>query len=435
MRRCVVIAVVLVLGLSVAGRAFAAPPSVPIVLRAARLYDGKGDALVSPGVVVVQDKRIVAVGPRATIPAGAQLIDLGDATLMPGLIDVHTHLMSQASDDWKQDELDRFKKPTAQFAAEATEYARRTLFAGFTTVRDLGALDFVDVGLRNAIDGGFVRGPRMLVATWAIGTRGGHCDWSAGYRSDVVRPSNEREGVADGPDAIRAAVRWNVTNGADVIKVCASGGVLSLTDNVDSAQLTQAELDALVSEAHALGRKTAAHAHGAEAAKRALRAGIDSIEHGTFIDDEGLALMKQRGAYLVFTPTPCLVTQLKRAGAPANVIAKSEAAGAREDAMFKRALQRGVKMAFGSDAGVCAHGTQGLQFAVMTGLGMKPLAALRSATSSAAQLLGVDDKLGLLAPGKLADVIAVAGDPTRDMHVMERVRLVMKEGVVYKSEP
>jgi imidazolonepropionase-like amidohydrolase len=166
-----------------------------------------------------------------------------------------------------------------------------------------------------------------------------------------------------------------------------------------------------------------------------LRAGIDSIEHGTFIDDEGLALMKQRGAFLVFTPTPCLVAQLKRTGAPANVIAKAEAAQAREDAMFKRALQRGVKLAFGSDAGVCAHGTQGQQLAVMTGLGMKPLAALRSATSSAAQLLGVDDKLGLLAPGKLADVIAVAGDPTRDMHVMERVRLVMKEGAIYKNEP
>jgi imidazolonepropionase-like amidohydrolase len=302
-------------------------------------------------------------------------------------------------------------------------------------VRDLGALDFVDVGLRNAIEGGFVRGPRMLVATWAVGTRGGHCDWSAGYRNDIVRPSDVHEGIGDGPDAIRAAVRWDVTNSADVIKVCASGGVLSLTDNVDSAQLTQAELDALVSEAHALGRKTAAHAHGAEAAKRALRAGIDSIEHGTFLDDEAFALMKQRGAYLVFTPTPCLVAQLKRAGAPANVIAKSEAAELRENAMFKRALKVGVKLAFGSDAGVCAHGTQAQQFAVMTGLGMKPLAALRSATASAAQLLGVDDKLGQLAAGKLADVIAVPGDPTRDMHVMERVRLVMKEGVIYKNEP
>ena len=406
-----------------------------LVLRAARLFDGKSDTLSAPGVVVVQDQRIVAVGPRAVVPPDAQVIDLGDATLMPGLMDAHTHLMSEGSDDWKQDELDRFKKTTAEFAAEATEYARRTLMAGFTTVRDLGADDLVDVGLRNAIDKGFVRGPRMLVATWAIGARGGHCDWSAGYRSDVMRPSDTREGVADGPDAIRAAVRWNVTNGADVIKVCASGGVLSLTDKVDSPQLTQAELDALVDEAHALGRKTAAHAHGAEAARRALKAGIDSIEHGTFLDDAGFDLIKQRGAWLVFTPTPCLLARLKRAGAPANIIGKAEAAKAREDQMFKRALQKGVKLGFGSDAAVCPHGTQGEQFAVMVGLGMKPLAALRSATSADAQLLGVDDKLGTLAPGKLADVIAVAGDPTRDMRLMQHVRLVVKEGVVYKNEP
>jgi len=229
-------------------------------------------------------------------------------------------------------------------------------------------------------------------------------------------------------------VRYNVKHGADVIKVCASGGVLSLADKVDSSQLTQAELNALVDESHALGLKTAAHAHGAEAAKRAVRAGIDSIEHGSFLDDEGLDLMKQKGTYLVFTPTWCLGEGLKRAKAPANVIAKWQAAAAAKDKMFVRALAKNVKLAFGSDAGVCAHGEQVKQFGIMVKLGMKPLAALRSATSTDAKLLGVDDKLGALDAGKLADVIAVPGDPSSDVTAVEKVFFVMKEGVVYRND-
>jgi imidazolonepropionase-like amidohydrolase len=417
-----------------ASLALAAAPAKPIVLRAARMFDGKGDAVVAPGLLVVDGNKLVAVGKQSRLPAGAEVIDLGDVTLLPGLMDAHTHLTGEASDDWNRDELDGFKKEIAQRAIEATVYAHRTLLAGFTMVRDLGSDHFIDVGLRNAIDAGKIPGPRMLVAGNAIGARGGHCDDGAGYRQGLLKESDFTNGVADGPDQIRSAVRYTIMHGASIVKVCASGGVLSLTDNVDSPQLTQAELDALVDEAHALGRKAAAHAHGAEAAKRALRAGIDSIEHGTFLDDEGLDLLRKKNAWLVYTPTLCLDERMKINGAPPLVVAKQNAAKAREDAMFKRALQKGVNLAFGSDAAVCPHGSQVKQFAKMVSLGMKPLAAIRAATSSDARLFGVADKLGSLEAGKLADVVAVAGDPSRDIHAMEHVVFVMKDGVVYKNE-
>jgi imidazolonepropionase-like amidohydrolase len=415
--------------------ATAAPAAArPIVLRAARLFDGKSDAVVTPGLVVVDGNKIVAVGAKAALPKDAEVIDLGDVTLLPGLMDAHTHLTEEMTDDWKGDELDRFKKEIPERAIEATELARRTLLAGFTSVRDLGSDHFIDVGLRNAIDAGKVPGPRMIVAGNAIGARGGHCDDNAGYRQGLLRESDFTNGVADGADQIRAAVRYTIMHGASVVKVCASGGVLSLTDAVDSAQLTQAELDALVSEAHALGRRAAAHAHGAEAAKRALRAGIDSIEHGTFLDDEALDLLKKRNAWLVFTPTLCIESRMRKNGAPPLVVQKATAAKQHEDQMFKRALQKGVNLAFGSDAAVCPHGSQLAQFAKMVSLGMKPLAAVRAATSSNARLFGVDGNLGALEPGKLADVIAVVGDPARDIYSMERVVFVMKDGVVYKRE-
>jgi imidazolonepropionase-like amidohydrolase len=412
----------------------AAAPGKPTIVKAAHLFDGKSDQVVSPGVVVVQDGKIVAAGTKVAEPAGADVIDLGNATLLPGLIDAHTHMTSESSSDWKKDELDRFKKSIPQVAIEATGHAKRTLFAGFTTVRDLGSSDLIDIGLRNAIDEGAVPGPHMLVSVHAISARGGHCDDTAGYRPGLLKEPGPEEGVADGPDQVRAAVRFNCKHGADVIKVCASGGVLSLTDKVDSPQLTQAELDALVGEAHALGRKAAAHAHGAEAAKRAVRAGIDSIEHGSFLDDEGLDLMKQKGTYLVFTPVLCLNERLKKAGAPANVVGKAAAATAAADSTFKRALAKGVKVAFGSDASVCPHASQVAQFADMVRLGMKPLAALRAATSVDAKLLGVDDSRGTLEPGKLADVIAVPGDPSGDITAVEKVFFVMKDGTVFRND-
>ncbi|RPH71468.1 MAG: amidohydrolase family protein [Myxococcaceae bacterium] len=419
------------LALGVALTASAAEPVT--VLRAARLYDGKADAMLGPGVIVISEGRIVAAGSNAQVPPGARVIDLGDATLLPGLMDAHTHLSFESSLDWNQDQLDWLKKPVTEQAIRATEYARRTLLAGFTTVRDVGSSDLIDVGLRNAINAGKVPGPRMLVAVNAIGARGGHCDPTGGYRPELLKEPGPEQGVGNGPDQIRAAVRFDTKHGADVIKTCATGGVLSEADKVDSPQLTQAELDALVDEAHALGRKTAAHAHGAEGAKRAIRAGIDSIEHGSFLDDEALELMRKKGTYFVPTPLPCMMKRLRDAKAPANILEKATAADGRAQETLKRAVAKNVRIAFGSDAAVCPHGTQLNQFAVFVRAGMKPLAAIRSATSVDAALLGVSDR-GTLEVGKLADVVAVPGDPSRDIAVMERLFFVMKGGTVVRND-
>ncbi|HET9035910.1 MAG TPA: amidohydrolase family protein, partial [Myxococcaceae bacterium] len=321
------------------GLALPAAAAEPVtVLRAARLYDGKAEAVVAPGVIVVSEGRIVAAGSNAQVPPGARVIDLGDSTLLPGLIDAHTHLSFESSLDWNQDQLDFLKKPVTEQAIRATEYARRTLLAGFTTVRDVGSSDLIDVGLRNAINAGKVPGPRMLVAVNAIGARGGHCDPTGGYRPELLKEPGPEQVVGNGPDQIRAAVRFDTKHGADVIKTCATGGVLSEADKVDSPQLTQAELDALVDEAHALGRKTAAHAHGAEGAKRAIRAGIDSIEHGSFLDDEALEMMKKKGTYFVPTPLPCMMQRLRDAKAPTNILEKATAASGRTEETLKRAV-------------------------------------------------------------------------------------------------
>jgi len=419
----------LILGLTLT--ATAAEPAT--VLRAARLYDGKSDAVVAPGVVIVSDGKIVAAGTSAQVPAGARVVDLGDATLLPGLMDAHTHLSFESSLDWKQDQLDSLKKPIPEQAIIATEYARRTLLAGFTTVRDVGSSDLIDVGLRNAINAGKVPGPRMLVAAYAIGSRGGHCDPTGGFRPELLKEPGTEQGVANGPDEIRAAVRFDAKHGADVIKTCATGGVLSEADKVDSPQLTQAELDALVDEAHALGRKTAAHAHGAEGAKRAIRAGIDSIEHGSFLDDEAFDLMRKKGTYFVPTPLPCIMQRLRDARAPANIIEKAAAADAKAVETLKRAIAKNARIAFGSDAAVCPHGTQVNQFGIFVKAGMKPLAAIRTATSVDAALLGVPDR-GTLEAGKLADLVAVPGDPSRDVAVMEKVFFVMKGGAVVRND-
>ena len=419
------------LGLGLTLTAAAAEPVT--VLRAARLYDGKADAVVSPGVVVVSDGKIVAAGSSAQVPAGARVVDLGDATLLPGLMDAHTHLSFESSLDWKQDQLDSLKKPIPEHAIIATEYARRTLLAGFTTVRDVGSSDLIDVGLRNAINAGKVPGPRMLVAVNAIGSCGGHCDPTGGFRPELLKEPGTDQGVANGPDEVRAAVRFDAKHGADVIKTCATGGVLSEVDKVDSPQLTQAELDALVDEAHALGRKTAAHAHGAEGAKRAIRAGIDSIEHGSFLDDEAFDLMRKKGTYFVPTPLPCIMQRLRDARAPANIIEKAAAADAKAGETLKRAIAKNARIAFGSDAAVCPHGTQVNQFGIFVKAGMKPLAAIRTATSVDAALLGVTDR-GTLEAGKLADLVAVPGDPSRDIAAMEKVFFVMKGGAVVRND-
>jgi imidazolonepropionase-like amidohydrolase len=405
--------------------------SNPVVLRAARLFDGKSDAPVEPGIVVITNGLIQSVGGRA-IPSGATVIDLGDSTLLPGFIDAHTHLTDDFDPDYNGAWLLGLQRPIPEKAIRAAANASKTLMAGFTTVRDLGSTDFIDVGLRNAIDAGITPGPRMLVSVHALGSTGGHCDDGAGFRYGVLNhESRPEDGVINSPDEARYAVRFNIKYGADVIKTCASGGVLSPTDDVDAPQLSQAELDALVDEAHALRRKTAAHSHGAEAAKRAIRAGIDSIEHGTFLDDEALRMMHDKGTFLV----PTLATRIGIAESkfPPQIRLKADLAMKQQDAMVKRALAIGVKIALGTDAAVYPHGGNAIEFALMAADGMTSIQSLKAGTSAAAELLGLKDKIGALAPGMAADIVAVPGNPVTDIKAVQNVTFVMKAGIVYKK--
>lgn len=409
----------------------------PVVLRAARLFDGKSASLQQPGVVVVSGSRIEAAGPQSAIPPNATVVDLGDATLLPGFMDAHTHLSGEGSDDALRDRVERLERTPAEQALMASVHARKTLMAGFTTVRDLGSNDFVDVALRNAIQRGAIAGPRMLVAVRGIGSTGGHCDPTNAVRFGLLQPGTEQFTVANGPDAVRAAVRWVVKHGADVVKTCATGGVMSLNDDVDSPQLTQAELEALVDQAHTMRRKAAAHAHGAEGAKRAIRAGIDSIEHGSFLDDEALEMMVRRGTFYVPTLMAAqgLRERLER-GARLDPRQERKARQALDalDVTVRKAIRMGVRIAFGTDAAVYPHGRNAEEFAQLVARGLAPLDALKAATSVNAELFGLSDRLGTLEAGKLADIVAVPGDPTRDIRVTEKVFFVMKEGVIHRND-
>jgi len=413
------------------------PTAKTYVLKAARMFDGKSNALTTPGLVVVTDGKIAGVGSGAAVPAGAEVVELGDATLLPGFIDAHTHLTMMYSEDYTRALLDSLEKPIPEMALDASVNARITLLAGFTTVRDVGSHDYLDAGLRNAINRGVVPGPRMLVAVHAIGATGGHCD-ETGFREGALgKESGPEVGVVNGADEARRAVRLAHKYGATIIKTCATGGVLSLADAVDTPQLTAAELDALVDEAHALRLKTAAHAHGAEGAKRAIRAGIDSIEHGSFLDDEALQLMKQRGTYYVPTlmATEGLSEQIAKGVAiPPAILPKAQAAIAAVHQTFQKALAKGIKIGLGTDAAVYPHGRNAEEFHQMVDLGMKPIDALKAGTSSDADLLGLADKIGTLESGKLADVVAVPGNPVENIRETEHVFFVMKEGVIYKHE-
>ncbi|MBI4902388.1 MAG: amidohydrolase family protein [Acidobacteria bacterium] len=406
-----------------------------IVLKAARLFDGKADKLQSPGLVVVTGQRIESVGTGSELPANAQVIDLGDATLLPGFMDAHTHLGYPGGGDGPTFLIRMLQQTVAERTLASSVSARLTLQAGFTTVRDLGGMDFINVGLREGINKGHIEGPRMQTTAYSIGSTGGHCDPTNGTRFGVLQPELSPPAIANGPDAIRAAVRWNHKYGADVIKVCATGGVLSLVDDVDSPQLTQEELNALVDQSHTMKLRAAAHAHGAEGAKRAIRAGIDSIEHGSFMDDEALRLMIQKGTFYV--PTLMALEGVKPSLAAGrldpHIAKKARLAIDAIDATARKAISMGVRIAFGTDAAVYPHGMNAGEFRLLVAHGMKPIAALRAATSVDAELLGLSDRLGTLQAGKIADIIAVPGDPLQDIRVTERVMFVMKEGKIYRN--
>lgn len=404
-------------------------------LRAARMITIENPAVVTNAVVVVTDDKIVAAGPAAsvTIPKGAKVIDLGDVTLLPGFIDAHTHITGRTLGDPLAD-MAPVRDYPSYGAIVGVANAEATLKAGFTSIRVLGSPNFDDMALRQAIMDGRVPGPRMENAGHAIGITGGHCDEN-GFRPGILQ-SGPMEGIANGPEEVRAAVRYQVKYGADVIKTCATGGVLSEGDAVGATQYTYEEMKALVDEATKLGRKVAAHAHGTEGIKIAIRAGVTSVEHGSFLDEEGAKMMAERGTFLV--PT-LMAGETVEGFAKSGVLKglRAEKALAAAAAMrngIKLAVAHNVPIALGTDAGVIKHGTNAHEFTLMVNWGgMSPIAALTAGTMNGARLLGWDARVGSITAGKLADIVAVPGDPLKDIRLTEQVSFVMKNGVIYKG--
>jgi len=402
-----------------------------VVLKAARLFDSVSGKLAEPGLVVVVGDKIQAVGSNAPIPGGAEVIDLGDATLLPGFIDAHVHLYDEASENWYKDWYASKMSFPAEKALHGAHYAKITLEAGVTTVRDLGSIDHISLGLRNAINDGFIPGPRMLIANYGIGATGGHADQDP-VPPELIASAGPLQGVCNGADECRAAVRYQIKYGADVIKFMPSGGVLSLADSVDEPELTQEEMNAIVSEAHMWKRKVAAHCHGDKAAKMAILAGVDSIEHGTFIKEDTLLDMKKHHVYLVPTLSAQESVGARAGSFPAAIAVKARAAAAQVQIMFKNAVRIGVPIAMGTDAAVDPHGRNAHEFTLMNRYGMPAADVLLAGTAGGAELLGLTDSIGTLQSGKQADIVAVRGNPLADMQVVEHSLFVMKGGVVYK---
>ena len=411
------------------------PATGTVVIRAARLIDGTGTPAIQNGVVVVTNDRIVAVGAsgRVTIPAGARTIDLGDATLLPGFIDAHTHVIGRTLGDPEGD-VAAVKDFQAYGAILGVGNAERTLLAGFTSIRNVGAPNFDDLALRKAINDNRIRGPRMQTAGHSLGITGGHCDENA-YRPGLFDKGIE-EGIANGPAEVRAAVRYQIKYGADVIKTCATGGVLSEGDAVGTTQYDFDELKAMVDEATKHERRVAAHAHGAEGIKIATRAGVTSIEHGSFLDAEGARLMREHHTWLV--PTLMAgeaVERYAKSGVLKGLRAeKALAAAAAMRNAVKVAVANQVPIALGTDAGVIPHGTNGHEFTLLVEWGgLKPMDAIVAGTFNSAKVLGWEKNAGSLTAGKWADVVAVPGDPLADIRRMESTVFVMKGGVIHKS--
>ena len=407
----------------------AVAPAVPVaaqvtVLRAARMVDVANGVVVPNAVVVVENGRIRQFG--GPVPAGATVIDLGDQTLLPGLTDLHTHLGYDLEPGWEM-------RPVTELPGlsvlRSARNATLTLMAGFTTVREMGAGEmFADVALERAITAGYVVGPHVIPAGYALSITGGHCEIT-GVRPGVLEGTPET-GVADGVDQVVRAVRYQIKHGAKVIKICATAGVLSFEGPVGAQQYTEPEMRAIVEEAARHGVRVAAHAHGAEGIKAAVRAGVTSIEHGSVLDDEAIALMKQHGTWLV--PTTYLADRINLDNLPPSIRAKAESVLPLAKASLRRAIAAGVRIGFGTDAGVYPHGENAREFAALVERGMSPMEAIRTATVHAAAVLGLEDR-GVIAAGRLADLIAVPGDPTRDIRALQDVRFVMLGGKVVKG--
>jgi imidazolonepropionase-like amidohydrolase len=404
----------------------AAPAPKTVVIRAGRLLDVRTGKALANQVIIIQDDKIASVGSGTQIPAGSQVIDLSSATVLPGLIDAHTHITMTTNFGYS-----RLGISIPREALNGARNARVTLDAGFTTIRNVGASGFTDVALRDAINAGDVPGPRMLVSGPALSITGGHCD-------DNLLPFEwhaQSDGVADGVEAVQHKTREIIKYGADLIKICATGGVLSHGDNPQASQYTLDEMKAIVADAHRLGRKVAAHAHGAQGIRWASEAGVDSIEHGSYIDDAAIAEMKKNGTYLV--PTLYLadwfLANAERIGTPPELIGKAREVMPAARKNVARAFAAGVKVGFGTDAAVYPHGLNAHEFAVMVKLGLTPLQAIQAATINDADLLGWSDKVGTLEPGKWADVVAVDGDPLADVTTLERVKFVMKGGEIIRN--
>ncbi|MCS0592428.1 amidohydrolase family protein [Massilia norwichensis] len=414
---------------STAASVHAAPNERVVAVRAGKLVDVVAGKVLENQTILIAGERITAVGPSASVnvPAGAELVDLSGATVLPGLIDAHTHLTGNAAHHGYET-LGTADIRAALYGAHA---ARLTLEAGFTTVRNVGASGFGDVALRDAINEGELPGPRMRVSGYPLGIQGGHCD-----NNLLPYEFHAQElGVADGPWAARAKVREMAKYGADTIKICASGGVLSKGDEPGAQQYTLEEMKAIVEEAHKLGRRVAAHAHGASSIRDAILAGVDSVEHASLVDDEGIRLAREKGTYFVMDiyNDDYILQEGAKAGMLQESLDKERALGQLQRDNFRKAFKGGVKMAFGTDAGVYPHGDNARQFRYMVQYGMTPMQAIQAATINAADLLGWKDRIGSVQPGKYADLIAVAGDPLKDPAELTRVNFVMKGGAVVKG--
>ena len=408
------------------------PAAAATVLECDRLIDVDDGKLLENREVLVEDRRITAIGRSVAAPQDAGRIALD--TCLPGLMDMHVHLDGQMAPNGY---IQRFQQNPGDYALNAAHYGKKTLLAGFTTVRNPGDAYNSTIALRNAIDHGMAVGPRIFTAGKALGTTGGHADPTNGHRADIMGDPGPAEGVVNSPADARKAVRQRYKDGADFIKITATGGVLSLARSGQNPQFTDEEVAAVVAAANDYGMHVAAHAHGAEGMLRAVRAGVRSIEHGTFMNDEIIDLMKKMGTYYVPTIIAgrFVAEKAQEDGYfPAVVRPKAAAVGPQIEATFAKAWKAGVTIAFGTDCGVSPHGGNAQEFVYMVEQGMPPMAALQSATVTPARLLEVEDELGSIAAGKLADIIAVRGNPLEDIALLGSVDFVMKDGIVYKQE-